>query len=197
MLAMRVLLVHHGTLRDDDLAPLSGGVLRARTHARALAQAGHEVITLARAQDDAPVTPAPWRALSGFRSPGDLRRLASASAADAVICVAPEEAPALAGIAPLAVDLYAPRLLEGAFQGLQAEEAGRTLAAIQAADEVFVSNPRQRWFFQGLLGAAGWDLSVATAGRRVPLAAEAPGPGRTPPTPCGVRWHTFAGARAF
>ncbi len=188
MPAMRVLLVHHGTLRDDDLAPLSGGVLRVRVHARALAHAGHEVLTLARAQDDAPATPAPWRALPGFRSPGDLRRLALACAPDAILCVASEEAPALAGIAPLAVDLYAPRLLEGAFEGLQAEEAGRTLAAIQAADEVFVSNSRQRWFFQGLLGAAGWDLS-ATVGRLVPISAEAGGvaggsrpPPHDPPT---------------
>jgi hypothetical protein len=168
---MRVLLVHHGSLRDDDEAALSGGGLRTRTHARALAAAGHEVLTLARAQDAE--VPTPWTTLPGFRSPGDLTRLAAAAAPDAIVCVAPEEAPALEGIAPLAVDLYAPRMLEGAFEGLQREEAGRTLAALAVADEVFFSNARQRWFFLGLLGAAGWDLSTE-AGRVVPLAAVGP-----------------------
>jgi hypothetical protein len=175
MIGMRVLLVHHGPLRDDD-SPLGGGALRARTHARVLAGAGHEVLTLARAQDDETTpdgAPRPWRTLPGFRSPGDLTRLARSASADAIVCVAPEEAPALAGVAPLAVDLYAPRLLEGAFEGLQREEAGRTLAALAVADEVFFSNPRQRWFFLGLLGAAGWDLS-RPAGRLVPLAAVGP-----------------------
>ena len=184
---MRVLVVHHGPLSPSAGVPTTGGALRARVHATALAGAGHEVLTLARAQDDvAPSSDAPWRVLVGFRSPGHLRRRVTDVRPDAVVCVAPEEAPALRGLAPLAVDLYAPRMLEGAFEGLQREEAGRTLAAVAAADEVLFSNPRQRWFFLGVLGAAGWDLSTA-CGRLVPLAAvddRAAGP-TGPLTPVG------------
>jgi hypothetical protein len=90
---------------------------------------------------------------------------------DAILCVAPEEAPALSGLAPLVVDLYAPRLLEGAWEGLQEEEARRALAAVDAADQVLVSNPRQRWFWSAILGLSGWDLSRPT-GLVVPLVAE-------------------------
>jgi hypothetical protein len=165
---VRVLLVHHGRLSPGD-APTTGGALRARTHADALRGAGHHVVTLARAQDEP----------GGFRSPAHLRRLAGAARPDWILCVAPEEAPALAPVAPLVVDLYAPRVLEGAFEGLQREEAGRALRAIAAADEVLVSNPRQRWFWAGLLGACGWDLS-RPAGRLVPIAA-VPGPPRWKP----------------
>jgi len=165
---MRVLLVHHGRLPSPD-AVVSGGALRAGVHLDALRAAGHEVLPLAREQDGP----------GGFGSPGDLRRLAGAAAPDLIVCVAPEEAPALAGIAPLVVDLYAPRLLEGAFQGLQEEEAGRALAAVEAADQVLYSNPRQRWFWLGILGLAGWDLS-REPGLVVPLAA-LPGPARRRP----------------
>jgi hypothetical protein len=162
---VRVLLVHHGRLDPVD-GPTTGGALRAGTHAAALRGAGHEVVALARAQD----------VDDGYRSPAHLRRLAAQARPDWILCVAPEEAPALAPVAPLVVDLYAPRLLEGAFEGLQREEAGRALRAIAAADEVLVSNPRQRWFWAGLLGACGWDLA-APAGLLVPIAA-LPGPAR-------------------
>jgi hypothetical protein len=174
---MRVLVVHHGALVPPAGQPASGGALRARVHARALEEAGHEVLTLGRAQDEPGALPGPGRALRGFRAPAELRRRAQDAAVDRIVCVAPEEAGALAGIAPLCVDLYAPRMLEGAFEGLQEHEAGRTLEALRAADEVLFSNPRQRWFFLGLLGAAGWDLTT-TAGRLVPLAC-VDEPGRT------------------
>lgn len=170
---MRVLVVHHGPLPRLG-APVTGGARRAAVHVDALRGAGHEVLTLARAQDD--VAPLPRGALAGFRSPGDLARLATAAAPDWILCVAPEEAPALAPVAPLVVDLYAPRVLEAAFEGLQREEAGRALAAIEAADEVLFSNPRQRWLWTGLLGVGGWDLAEP-AGLLVPLAA-LPGPER-------------------
>lgn len=171
---MRVLLVHHGRLPSPG-APVTGGARRAAVHAHALRAAGHDVRTLARAQDGPP----PDGGLPGFRSPGDLRRLAAAFNPDWILCVAPEEAPALAPVAPLVVDLYAPRVLEAAFEGLQEEEAARALAAVEAADEVLFSNPRQRWLWTGLLGVAGWDLA-RPAGLLVPLAA-LPGPARTPP----------------
>jgi hypothetical protein len=176
---MRVLVVHHGRLPSPGAA-CTGGARRAAVHVAALRAAGHDVSPLARAQDDPPAD----HGLRGFRSPGDLRRLAEAAAPDWILCVAPEEARALAPVAPLVVDLYAPRVLEAAFEGLQREEAGRALAAIAAADEVLFSNPRQRWLWTGLLGVSGWDLT-RPAGLLVPLAA-LPGPRRTPVTPTFV-----------
>ncbi len=173
MPAVRVLVVHHGRLPSPG-SPVTGGARRAAVHADALRDGGHDVRTLAREQDGAGPD-----GLPGFRSPGHLRRLAEGYAPDWILCVAPEEAPALAPVAPLVVDLYAPRLLEAAYEGLQEEESARALAAIEAADEVLFSNPRQRWLWTGLLGVAGWDLAHP-AGLLVPLAA-LPGPGRTPP----------------
>ena len=101
---------------------------------------------------------------------------------DWTLCVAPEEAPALAGVAPLVVDLYAPRLLEAAFEGQQEDAARRSLLAVDAADEVLFSNPRQRHFWLGILGLAGWDLAK-NPGAIVPLATTAVPPGRRPKRP--------------
>ncbi len=165
---MRVLVVHHGVLPTADRVA-SGGALRALVHVEAFSGAGHTVLALAREQDQA----------DGFSSPAHLRQRAAAWGPDLVVCVAPEEAAALTGIAPLVVDLYAPRVLEAAFQGLQEEEAGRALQAVEAADQVLFSNDRQRWYWMGLLGVAGWDLA-AGPGLVVPLAA-LPGPPRAPP----------------
>lgn len=169
---MRVLVVHHGALiptaEPAPDRPVTGGALRASVHVDALRGAGHTVVALHRDQDGP----------GGFRSAADLRRLARAAAPDWILCVAPEEAPALRGLAPLVVDLYAPRVLEGAWEGLQTEEAGRLARAVEAADEVLYSNDRQRWLGLGALGLCGWDLS-RPAGRVVPLAA-LPGPRRRP-----------------
>lgn len=154
---MRILVVHHGAL-DPQAGPTSGGAIRASAHAAALRGAGHDVRTLARAQDGA----------GGFTGPAHLRALARRMSPDWTLCVAPEEAPALAGLAPLVVDLYAPRLLEAAFEGQQEDEARRALLAVHAADEVLFSNPRQRHFWLGILGLAGWNLQQSP-GRVVPL----------------------------
>lgn len=158
---MRFVVVAHGPPVDLD-RPVSGGALRAQAHADALSGAGHEVVVLRRAQD----------APGGYRSPGHLQRLVRELRPDAIVCVAVEEAWAVRGLAPLCVDLYAPRLLEAAWEGAQSEEAGVALRAVHAADEVLFSNPRQRWFWLGILGLAGWDLSKP-CGRVVPLSCAA------------------------
>ncbi|MBM4391841.1 MAG: hypothetical protein FJ090_12025 [Deltaproteobacteria bacterium] len=171
---MRVLVVHHGQLAGGD-GPTTGGAIRAAQHVRALRRAGHEVHALARAQDEP----------GGFTGPRHLA--ARARGFDWVLCVSPEEAPSLKGVAPLVVDLYAPRLLEAAWQGEQEDAAQRTLLAIDAADEVLFSNPRQRWFYLGLLAACGWDVS-RPVGHVVPLAVEPIAPGkraRKPIVVCG------------
>ena len=171
---MRVLLVQHGRLPSPS-RPGSGGAQRASHHAEALRGAGHEVIVLTRAQDDedgGPLT---------FQSHRHLRELATRLRPDRVLCVQPEEAPALAGLAPLCVDLYAPRLLEAAFQGETAAEAVHTMRALAAADHVLFSNPRQRRFTLGLMALAGWD-TCEPVGDVVPLVAPE-GPPRLPINP--------------
>ena len=137
---MHYILVAHGPAVDPD-QPVSGGSLRAQGHEHALKRAGHTVTVLRRAQDEP----------GGFASPADLRRKAKAARPDAILCVAPEEAWSLRGIAPLCVDLYAPRMLEAAWQGTQSEAAGIAARAVHAADEVLFSNGRQRWFWLGIL----------------------------------------------
>ena len=171
---MRVLLVQHGRLPSPS-RPGSGGAQRAHHHAEALRAAGHEVIVLTRAQDDedgGPLT---------FHGHRHLRELAVRLAPDRVLCVQPEEAPALVGVAPLCVDLYAPRLLEAAFQGETAAEAVHTMRALAAADHVLFSNPRQRYFTLGLMALAGWDTRQPV-GDVVSLVAPE-GPPRLPSDP--------------
>ena len=104
----------------------------------------------------------------------------------------PEEAPALTGLgAPVCVDLYAPRLLEAAWQSRTDDEAVATLRALAAADEFLFSNPRQRWFYLGLLALAGVDLR-RNSGRVVPLVAPEGPPRKVPRNPVlvmgGVAW---------
>lgn len=180
---MRVLLVLHGQLPAPG-RPVSGGALRASHHLEALRGAGHEVVVLTRAQD------APGEALT-YDSPGSLRALAQAAAPDAIVCVQPEEAPALEGLAPLCVDLYAPRLAEAAWEGATPLEATRTLRAVAAADHLLFSNTRQSWYYLGILALAGVDIR-APRHSVVPLVAPAGPPRQAPEEPvfllAGVAW---------
>ncbi|MED5369746.1 MAG: hypothetical protein VX899_01910 [Myxococcota bacterium] len=184
---MRILMVFHGVLPAEQgpasTRPGSGGAIRAGNHKRALEAAGHQVIPLTRAQDTLPGDP------PGFQDADQLRRMAQAIQPGAILCVQPEEAHALAGIAPLCVDLYAPRLLEAHFQGATAKAAEHTLTALHAADFVLFSNERQRWFNLGLMVLAGMDPAL---GAVVPLAAPQVAPGKRSRHPeilmGGVAW---------
>ncbi len=170
---MRVLVVFHGWLPRKD-RPASGGALRAWHHGEALRAAGHEVLYITRDQDHVDGGP------PVFASPRQLRTYAQAVAPDRILCVQPEESPHLAGLGiPVCVDLYAPRLLEAAFQGGVANEAINSLRAIAAGDEFLFSNPRQRWFYLGLLALAGVDVRQVS-GHVVPLVAPQ-GPRRRKP----------------
>lgn len=171
---MRVLVVTHGSFPDGD-RPVSGGALRAWNHGEALRAAGHEVLFITRDQDRTDSGP------PTFAGPRQLRDYARRVKPDRILCVQAEEAPALAGLGvPLCVDLYAPRLLEAAFDGSSEIEAVRTLQAIAAGDHFLFSNPRQRWHYLGLLALAGVDLRECS-GAVVPLVAPE-GPGRRLPT---------------
>jgi len=184
MASVRVLVVFHGWLPRDD-RPGSGGAIRAWHHGEALRDAGHEVLYLTRDQDQVDGGP------QTFSSASELRQYAETVRPDRIVCVQPEEAQVLSGIAPLCVDLYAPRLLEAAWQDATEDAAVQTLRAIAAADEFLFSNARQRWFYLGLLALAGVDLRQAS-GRVVPLVAPDGPPRRAPKHPVlvmgGVSW---------
>ncbi len=182
---MRVLIVFHGWLPGNE-RPVSGGALRAWRHGEALTAAGHEVLWITRDQDHLPGGP------PTFASPGELRRYAAAVKPDRILAVQPEEAPAVAGLGiPLCVDLYAPRLLEAVYEDATGAEAVRTLRAIDAGDLHLFSNPRQRWFYLGLMALAGVDLR-RTSGAVVPLSAPEAPRRRRPKAPVlvmgGVSW---------
>lgn len=163
---MRVLIVHHGQLPHAD-APVTGGALRARQHARALAAAGHEVHLLSRAQDGP----------GGFRSGVELHLRARGLRPDAVLCVQPEEAYALAGLGcPVIVDLYAPRLLEAPFEGKLEAELPALLRAFDVGDVFLASSPQAALHWTGPLALAGLDLRT-TPLLVVPIAAPQPGDG--------------------
>ena len=179
---MRIVVTHHGRLPGPD-HPVTGGALRASQHARALEAAGHEVILLTRAQDEA----------GGFRDAADLAARVRALSPERIVCVQPEDAPALRGLAiPMAVDLYAPRLVESAFEGTLATTTGLVFAALEAGDVFLTSNPRQQWSWRSVMALAGFDpLDDPT--RLVPLSApQSVLPQAAPPEPClvagGARW---------
>ncbi len=116
---------------------------------RAMEQAGHTVRVLTRDQDDA----------GGFTSSEDLYQRARAWGPDRIVAVQIEDAPALGAVgAPIAVDLYAPRVMEAAFDGTLRATSVHTLRALAAGDVFLVSNPRQRWLWWGLLAMAGVDV---------------------------------------
>lgn len=166
---MRILIVHHGTLPAPGCA-VTGGALRAWHHGTALQAGGHEVFYLSRAQD----TP------GGFASSQDLAWRAQQLAPDRIVCVQLEEAAALGALdVPMAVDLYAPRLLEAPFEGRLAEAAVSCLRALAAGSVFLVSNPRQRWAWLSVLALAGVDIRCDPT-RHVPLVAP-DGPPRHPP----------------
>jgi len=127
-----------------------------------------------------------------FDSPRSLRKYARAAKPDRIICVQPEEAPALGELEiPLCVDFYAPRLLEAVFEENTREESIRTLRALATADHFLFSNPRQRWFYLGLLTLAGIDLREVS-GDVVPLVAPQAPKNTRPKSPQfimgGVAW---------
>jgi hypothetical protein len=91
----------------------------------------------------------------------------------------------------MAVDLYAPRLLEAPFEGTLTVEAVATLRAVAAGDTFLVSNARQRWAWLGVLALAGIDVREDPT-RLVPLVAPRGGRRRIPQTPVlvagGASW---------
>ncbi|MEC8191981.1 MAG: hypothetical protein VX944_00095 [Myxococcota bacterium] len=172
---MRILIVHHGTRPTLD-QPVTGGALRASGMAEALEADGHLVRLLSRQQDEP----------GGFTSEEDLYQRARDWGPDRIIATQIEDAPALGAVgAPIAVDLYAPRVLEAAFEGTLRNTSVATLRALAAGDVFLVSNPRQRWFWMGILAMAGIDVR-ADPTLLVPLLAPQGPRRRTPKAPVFV-----------
>jgi hypothetical protein len=166
---MRVLIVHHGLLPSGN-RPTTGGAVRAYNHGKALLAAGHEVHYSHREQDGP----------GGFSSSLDLVRQAQAIQPDRVISLQLEDAPALSELkVPLAVDLYAPRLIEAPFQGKLREASTLALRAVQSGDVFLVSNPRQGHVWLGILAMAGVDIR-SNPTLHIPLVAPQ-GPRKTLP----------------
>lgn len=172
---MRVLIVHHGRL-PAPAQPTSGGAIRAWQIGLGLQAGGLEVHWLARDQDGP----------GGFSSPAGLVRRARRVAPDAVVCVQLEDAPALSCLdLPLAVDLYAPRLLEAPFEGALATVGPQVLCALGAGDVFLVSSERQRWTWLGVLALAGVDVRTDPT-LLIPIASSKPPRHRWPRQPIFV-----------
>lgn len=172
---MRILIVHHGN-RPTHGHPTTGGAVRALGMAQALEGVGHTVRLLSRQQDGS----------GGFSSEEDLYQKARDWGPDRIIATQIEDAPALGAVgAPIAVDLYAPRVLEAAFEGNLRNTSVDTLRALAAGDVFLVSNPRQRWFWLGLLAMAGIDVRTDPT-LLIPLIAPKGPRRRTPKTPLFV-----------
>ncbi len=178
---MRVLIVHHGH-RPQAGQTVTGGARRANNLGLGLVAAGHEVVWLHRQQDGS----------DGFGSPEDLFAKAKALGPDRIIAVQLEDAPPLAAVGvPLAVDLYAPRIVEAPFEGNLRWASVTALRALGVGDAFLVSNPRQRWFWLGLLAIAGVDTRKDPT-LLVPLAAPSGPRRRIPKNPVlvagGASW---------
>jgi len=144
--------------------------------AEGLEAAGHTVRLLSRDQDEA----------GGFSSQEDLYQKARAWGPDRIIATQIEDAPALGAVgAPIAIDLYAPRVMEAAFDGSLRSTSVATLRALGAGDVFLVSNPRQRWLWWGLLAMAGIDIRQDPT-LLVPLIAPAGPRRRIPKSPVFV-----------
>jgi len=169
------LIVHHGK-RPTPGHMVTGGALRASDMAAGLEAAGYTVRTMNRRQDED----------GGFSSAEDLYAKARAWGPDRIIATQLEDAPALAAVGvPLAVDLYAPRVMEASFQGTLRWTSVETLRALASGDAFLVSNPRQRWLWWGLLAVAGIDVQTDPT-LLVPLIAPTGPRRKTPKSPIFV-----------
>ncbi len=192
-----VLVVLHG-LPPRPGAPVSGMGLRAWTNGEGLRSHGFEVVYATRRSDAEgrePSEEAPGTAANPLTFHHDELADVVARVDPVVILVeATDEVTRLpAASAPVVADLFAPRLLERQYQGIDdPQEATRLLEAVGRADYYLFSNRRQRDYHLGLLTVAGVDCR-AWPGTVVPLSCAPDAPRRRwPDEPVlvtgGVHW---------
>ncbi|WP_166866305.1 glycosyltransferase family 4 protein [Salinibacterium sp. ZJ70] len=159
----RVLVITGGELG----ARMAGPAIRARSMARVLGDAGHEVVLATTSTLEAEAEPGPYRMLS--LRPGDAAAFAELERETDVIVFqghAMEQFPALAETDRVVVaDCYDPMHLEMLEQGREQPRAtwemlvrSRTALLNQQlsrADLILCASPRQRLFYLGQLAALG------------------------------------------
>ncbi|MBI5528619.1 MAG: glycosyltransferase [Deltaproteobacteria bacterium] len=192
---MRILILTHGA------PPLPGKVavgnaLRAWSLGLALEAAGHGVRVMTRVEDVAGVDlHAADLPVITFGEPEELRAVVSSGAADAlVVCQwdilgqLPDDLKI-----PVVADLYAPRMLEAQFQGLNLDaEFVSRIETLSRADFFLCTTQRQRWFYLPWLMMAGVDCRRPPVGvvPLFPLATPEP-KGRPPGEPVLVSGGVF------
>jgi glycosyltransferase involved in cell wall biosynthesis len=209
---MRILILTHGAPPLPGRVAV-GNVLRAWSLGLAVEAAGHDVRVLTRAVDvaGADVRTADLPVMT-FGEPEELREVVSSGAADAlVVCQwdmlgqLPDDVKI-----PVVADLYAPRMLEAQFQGLNLDaEFISRIETLARADFFLCTTQRQRWFYLPWLMMAGVDCRRPPVGvvPLFPLATPEPR-GKAPDEPVlvsgGVFWpwqdassHLVAAAAAI
>ncbi|MGC6509369.1 MAG: hypothetical protein ACON4U_13195 [Myxococcota bacterium] len=123
---------------------VSGEQIRAEHLRLALESHGHTVHMYST--DDLP------------KAPSEQLRFLNSQSADALVSLSIDLSAELEDLTiPHVLDLYAPRVQESVFAGELSTDAIQCLRAINAADVYLVSNPRQRWYWLGLLALASVD----------------------------------------
>ena len=177
-----ILVVLHG-LPPRPGAPVSGMGLRAWTNGQGLRSHGFDVVYATRRVDAEGLDPgdappgSPANPLTFHHD--ELADVVARVDPAAILVEATDEVTRLpAASAPVVLDLFAPRLLERQFQGIDdPQEATRLLEAVGRADHYLFSNRRQRDYHLGLLTVAGVDCR-RWPGAIVPLSCTREAPRR-------------------
>lgn len=190
---MRVLIVFHGRLPGGPY-PAAGIAVRAFTNGLGLQSAGLEVFYASRRRDlTGPAVPG-QPPVFPFEGKAELLAATKTLAPDLILLEGPYEMASVQELdIPIALDLFAPRVLEAQWEDLDiSQEMLSLLNAMSRADYFLVTSERQRHYYLGAMTLAGVDCRedrIAT----VPLAVAGPVPVRAPaPDPLfvagGVAW---------
>lgn len=178
-----ILVVLHG-LPPRPGSAVSGMGLRAWTNGEGLRSHGFEVVYATRRSDaealEGDGDGSPAHPLTFHHD--ELADLVARVDPSVILVEATDEVTRLpAASAPVVLDLFAPRLLERQFQGIDdPQEATRLLEAVGRADSYLFSNTRQRDYHLGLLTVAGVDCR-RWPGAVVPLSCPPDAPRRAWP----------------
>ena len=157
-LRMRILIVFHGPLPGGPY-PVPGISLRAWSNGCGLTAHGHEVCFATRRRDLPPIPPASMPVPHPFEGRAELHEIVARTNPDLILVEGTDELAAVRDRGkPIALDLFAPRILEAQWESLDAsEEALQLIDALAHADYYLATSERQRYFYLGLLPLAGVD----------------------------------------
>ncbi len=155
---MRVLIVFHGRLPGGPY-PAAGMAVRAYGNGLGLTAHGAEVVYASRRRDlEGPPVPG-LPPVHPFEGKQELLALARAVAPDLVLVEGTYDVGLLEDLdIPIAVDLFAPRVLEAQWQDADiSREMLSLMGALTRADYFLVTSERQKYFYVGALALAGVD----------------------------------------